>query len=123
MEFAFDAPVQLLSYTPGFVSQSAWILTVAQGANSSVETNFVDEQPTDFASQFVVIANQAITVSTNFNGQLQDQTLQWRTITVETDPNPGIGVQSVPVPALGPIGLILLSGLINLVFWFRRRSS
>ena len=97
LTLSFSAPVQLIGYTPGFVNNAddtadQWITTFSQGGNSSVETNWVDEQPTTFANQILVIANTALNLVTDFNGQSDGGTLQIRTLTVETD------VQSVPEP-------------------------
>ena len=58
LTLSFSAPVQLIGYTPGFVNNvydtaDQWITTFSQGGNSSVETNWVDEQPTTFANQIL----------------------------------------------------------------------
>jgi hypothetical protein len=96
--FSFDAPVQLINYTVGFVERGAntaslWSTTFSQGGNSSVETNWVDESTVNFTNQFSVAGNQPVNVSTDFGTQSGAGTLQIRSLTVETN------VQVVPEPS------------------------
>ncbi|MBL1208186.1 PEP-CTERM sorting domain-containing protein [Geminocystis sp. GBBB08] len=105
VKLTFSAPVQLLSYKPGNVSNTAnrYPATFSQNSNYSAEINFVDEQVTNFNNQFVALGNQGINVSAYLNGNTGS--LQIRELTVETQP-----AAAVPEP-LTIMGTILAGGL------------
>jgi hypothetical protein len=111
LNISFSSAVQLVSYQVGFLStgNEALNLLFTQGANQSLETNFVDEAITSFSNQFIALAGQAISVNaSNFGGV---GSLQFRQLTIDTsvavDPEP------VPVPATIALFFLALAGVFG----------
>jgi hypothetical protein len=98
-QFSFSAPVQLISYQVGFISNGSGDqgLTFTEGVNTSFETNFVDVATTNFSTQFGVDANAVITASRTTPPSAGFGSLQIRQLTVDDSfvPVPG------PLPVLG----------------------
>ncbi|MFN9174905.1 MAG: PEP-CTERM sorting domain-containing protein [Synechocystis sp.] len=109
---SFSAPVQLISYQTGFISLNTATLTFTQGANSSVQTSFVDESTIAFTNQFGVAANQVISVTAT-NLSPSGSSLQIRQLTIDD--------AVTPVPE--PLTLLGATAAMGIGAAFKRRSG
>lgn len=106
-DLTFSSPVQLVSYTVGFVGfglDGDETLTLSDEISTSVENSSFSTGLRNFSNQFTVAAGQTITVTnTNVDG---NDILQWSAIEVTPVEEP----TSVPEPG-SMLGLLALGGL------------
>jgi len=106
-EITFDQDVELASYIPGFVAtQMAGDESLRFFAGDiSIESNFVDEAPTNFSNPFSISAGTTIVVTADFGADDEYNLIQFRSLSVNR-------FTSVPEPSFTAIGIITGMGLL-----------